>query len=251
MTIGEMSRESDRCGFARAAVVHVQGCNLRCVYCAYAGLRKLGDEAGRMDWKAALAWIQKRTEHLDGVVFSGGEPTLHEDLAAWMQSVRESGLGVGLETNGTRPNVLRRLLDANLLDFIAMDVKAPLANYSTVAGCRCDVDAIRASIWAIKQSVLPHEFRTTVVPGLHTARELRSIAELVHGGQCFVVQDFVSKNPARAEFRGRSAFPHKPLEDLRPYVEKRMGAYHIRHSDAAKPMPSLRRRVDAVKNCRS
>lgn len=242
MRVREVKRAESRCGFRRLAVIRAQGCNLRCLYCSFGHLHSDRLEEGVLSWEQALSWVEKRLDQFEAVLFSGGEPTLAEELQASMMRVRMLGLGVALETNGTRPEVLRELFAEGLVDFVAMDVKAPVANYRAVAGCRCNVEDIRSSIWHIKQSGLPHEFRTTVVPGLHTARELRSIAELLHGADRFVVQDFVSENSSRPEFRGRTAFPHKPLEDLRPHIEKRVKAYEIRSDAAAIPMPVRRRR---------
>lgn len=227
----------------RFAEIYVKGCNMRCGYCAYAELLGACDAPSDLDWVHARDYLIEHLEDLDGVIFTGGEPTLQEDLEMRVAEVLELGLEVHLETNGSHPEVLRHLLSRDLLSFIAMDVKAPLENYTGVAGCRVDTEAIRTSIWVIKQSGCRHEFRTTVVPGLHTARELKAIAELVHGAERYVVQDFISGNPLRSELRDRPAFPHKPLEDIRAFVERRVGAYEIRHSASAKPMPLLRRRT--------
>lgn len=225
-----------------SAVIYVRGCNLRCSYCGYASLLGSCDGDGSYDWEHARKYLQKRLERLEAVVFSGGEPTLQEDLRERIEEVREMGLAVKLDTNGTFPEVIRDLLAHNLLDYIAMDVKAPLENYASLVGRRVDTEAIRTSIWVVKQSGVPHEFKTTVVPGLHTTRELKAISELIHGADKYVVQDFISENPLRGELKGRPAFPHKPLQDIRPYVEKRVKTYEIRHSDEAKVMPVARRR---------
>lgn len=242
MAVREVKRAEARCGFGRLAVIRAQGCNLKCLYCSFGYLQSDKLEEDVLSWDQALSWVEKRADQFEAVLFSGGEPTLAAELQASMMRVRALGLGVALETNGTRPEVLRELFSEGLVDFVAMDVKAPVANYCMVAGCRCNIEDIRSSIWHIKHSGLPHEFRTTVVPGLHTARELRSIAEMLHGADRFVVQDFVSANSTRPEFRGRTAFPHKPLEDLRPHIEKRVKAYEIRSDAAAIPMPVRRRR---------
>jgi hypothetical protein len=93
-----------------------------------------------------------------------------------------------------------------------MDVKAPLPNYRSVVGARVDVERIRNCIWADQAVGIPHEFKTTVVPGLHTTRELKAISEMIHGANRYVVQDFISQNPLRRELQGRPAFPHKPLK---------------------------------------
>jgi pyruvate formate lyase activating enzyme len=178
-------------------------------------------------------------------VFSGGEPTLQADLRHSLERVKALGLATKLDTNGTQPELLRELLTHGLVDYVAMDVKAPLENYASLVGRRIDVELIRTSIWVVKQSGIAHEFRTTVVPGLHTTRELKAISELIHGADRYVVQDFVSTSPLRDELRGRPAFPGKPLEDIRAYVERRVKAYEIRHVDGARPMPVARRRARA------
>ncbi|MGC9450102.1 MAG: anaerobic ribonucleoside-triphosphate reductase activating protein [Oceanipulchritudo sp.] len=227
----------------RSEIVYVRGCNLRCSYCGYAGLLGSCEEGDGQDWEYAEKHLRKRLNRIDGVVFSGGEPTLHGDLATCLQAVREMGLSTKLDTNGTRPEVLRDLLSHGLVDYVAMDVKAPLENYASLVGKRIDVEMIRTSVWVVKQSGVPHEFRTTVVPGLHTIRELKAISELVHGADRYVVQDFTSTNPLRTELQGRPAFPHKPLEDLRKYVERRVGNYEIRHAPEARQMPVVRRRM--------
>jgi len=244
MIIGsiESGREFDYPG-KQAIVIYVRGCNLRCAYCSYAGLLGNCDDGSGHDWKYAERYIRKRLDRIEGVVFSGGEPTLQEDLKSCLEQVKQLGLKTKLDTNGTRPDVLRELLMDNLVDYVAMDVKAPLANYPSMVGRQFDVELIRTSVWVIKQSGIEHEFKTTVVPGLHTTRELKAISELIHGSQRYVVQDFISTNPLRSELQGRPAFPHKPLEDMRKYVEKRVENYEIRHAEEARPMPVARRRM--------
>lgn len=243
MVIGSIERAEERDFPGKQAItIYVAGCNLRCAYCGYAGLLGSCEGNGRHDWSFAESYIRKRLDRIDAVIFSGGEPTLQEDLGQCLRVVKEMGLATKLETNGTRPEVLRELLHSGLVDYIAMDVKAPLENYPSLVGCRFDVELIRTSVWVVKQSGVPHEFRTTVVPGLHTVRELKAISELIHGAERYVVQDFISTNPLRRDLQGRPAFPHKPLEDIRSYVERRVGAYEIRHTEEACPMPVARRR---------
>ena len=244
MLIGSIEKgsEEDFPG-KRSVIIYVRGCNLRCSYCGYAGLLGSCTDDDGHDWAYAEAYLKKRLDRLDGVVFSGGEPTLHPDLPECLKRVHDLGLATKLDTNGTQPEVLRDLLSQGILDYVAMDVKAPLENYSSLVGKRIDAELIRNSVWVVKQSRVPHEFKTTVVPGLHTIRELKAISELIHGAQRYVVQDFISTKPLRAELKGRPAFPHKPLEDIRAYVEKRVGVYEIRHSEGAKQMPVSRRRM--------
>lgn len=244
MIIGSIEKaELDHFSGKRAIILYVRGCNLRCSYCGYAGLLGYCDDGDGYDWEYAEQYISKRLDRLDGVIFSGGEPTLNPDLKDCMRQVKEMGLATKLETNGTQPEVLRELFSEELVDYVAMDVKAPLENYANIVGKQIDAELIRTSVWVVKQSGIPHEFRTTVVPGLHTVRELKAISELIHGADRYVVQDFISTNPLRGELQGRPAFPHKPLEDIRAYVERRVNVYEIRHSESARPMPIARRRT--------
>ena len=242
MIIGNIERATEKhYPEGKAIFIYACGCNLRCSYCGYAGLLGNCDASGTHDWDYAKAYISKRRERIEAVIFSGGEPTLQTDLKERLQEVKDMGLSTRLETNGTQPEILRDILTAGLVDHVAMDVKAPLDNYPSVVGCR--IDRIRTSVWVIKQSGVAHEFRTTVVPGLHTTRELKAISELIHGAECYVVQDFISSNPRKGELRGVPAFPHKPLEDIRQYVERRVRSYQIRHVDEAQQMPVVRRRM--------
>ena len=243
MEIASIERgDGERFSGKRSAVIYTQGCNLRCSYCAYASYLGVYEGSRSSGWDHAESYLGKRLHRLEGVVFSGGEPTLHDDLADCMARVREMGLAVKLETNGTHPEVLRELIGNHLPDYISMDVKAPLENYPGLVGRRLDIELIRTSIWLVKHSGISHDFTTTVVPGLHTTREIKAISELIHGAERYVVQDFISSRPLRVELKGRPAFPHKPLEDMRPYVEKRVKVYEIRHSEEAKAMPSAKRR---------
>jgi len=243
MKILSINRHSERdYPGKRSAVLYAQGCNLRCPYCCNAEYLVCREDCPDIPWENVMSFLEARRGKLEAVVFSGGEPTIHPDLAEKMEAVKNLGFLIKLDTNGTQPEVLRHLLSQGLLDYLAVDIKAPFENYGQLAGRRVDVEAIRNTIWIVKHSGTAHEFRTTVVPGMHTTRELKKIAELIHGAERYVVQDFVSTHPLRPELQGRPAFPSKPLEDIRRYVERRVKTYEIRHHDDARKMPLPRRR---------
>ena len=226
-----------------AAVLHLQGCNLRCPYCHNPELVLPSCFQEPLDEEEVLTFLTKRRDQLDGIVVSGGEPTIHRDLPQLLEKIKGLGYQTKLDTNGTDPEMLRRLLSDDLLDYVAMDVKAPLQNYATACGRHIPTDKLRTSIWLIKSSGVEHEFRTTVVPGLHTIRELRSIADSVHGAKKYVVQDFVSDNPLSPALRGRPTFAPKPLRDLRRYAERRVERYEIRTNGDAAQMPTGRHAI--------
>lgn len=178
-----------------AAVVFTQGCNFRCPFCHNASL--LG---GTVDYdkllpeEEVLRFLRQRRKRLDGLVVTGGEPTLQAALPEFLARVKHLGYKVKLDTNGSRPRVLARLVEAKLVDYIAMDVKAPFDRYPLLAGTPVAVGDLEESIAVIAWSRLPHEFRTTYVPGLLTPAHLAAIEAMLPSGSCHRVQRFVPEN---------------------------------------------------------
>ncbi|EGW37985.1 anaerobic ribonucleoside-triphosphate reductase activating protein [Desulfosporosinus sp. OT] len=150
-----------------ASVVFTQGCNLRCGYCHNAGLLDLNDTSNSILTEEIFEWLAKRKGMIDAVVVSGGEPTLQANLYVFIEELKAMNLLVKLDTNGTNPDIIRALIEDELLDFIAMDIKAPLSKYESIIGTSLlELAAIRQSAGVIKNSGLAHEFRTTLCPEL-------------------------------------------------------------------------------------
>jgi pyruvate formate lyase activating enzyme len=174
-----------------AAVVFLQGCNFRCPYCHNQGLLAMAVPADRLiPASSILEKLQLRRGVLDGVVISGGEPTLHTDLPEFISEIRGMGFAVKLDTNGSRPSVVEDLLDAGLLDYVAMDVKAPWPKYKILAGKDVPVDRLQASVRLLAASGVEHEFRTTFVPHLLTQKDLEEIKALLPSGSFHRVQQY-------------------------------------------------------------
>lgn len=170
-----------------AAVVFTQGCNLHCSYCHNRALMDVGKVTGDTTDTDVLAWLGTRQGLLDAVVVSGGEPTLQPDLADFIAEVRALGYLVKLDTNGTQPDVLASLLDKGLLDYVAMDVKAPVEEYELVCGGAIDQGAIDASIGLLLHARMSYEFRTTVLPSF-TRGDLLAIGRRIAGAGRYVLQ---------------------------------------------------------------
>ncbi|MFZ5974952.1 MAG: anaerobic ribonucleoside-triphosphate reductase activating protein, partial [Bacillota bacterium] len=126
---------------------------------------------------------------LGGVVISGGEPTLQKDLPDFIEKVYAMGYRVKLDTNGSRPDALSALLDTGMLDYVAMDVKAPLDKYAATTGVEADTDSIRKSIGVLRSTGVAHEFRTTFVPTLNPD-DIHNIARLIEGAQLYALQQY-------------------------------------------------------------
>lgn len=173
-----------------AAVIFTQGCNFRCPYCHNAEL-VLPECYGKLvPENEVLGFLERRCRDLEGVVITGGEPTIQYDLASFLRRVKALGYAVKLDTNGNRPDVLDRLFRAHLIDYVAMDIKAPIGKYSHAAGRSVNVTRIKESIALVLQSGIPHQFRTTLVKPLCTAEDLPQIADLIPASAPYAVQNF-------------------------------------------------------------
>ncbi len=149
-----------------AAVVFTQGCNWRCPWCHNPALVYPEQFTATFPEADIFAHLARRRRQLDGVVVTGGEPTLHPDLAAFLTRVRQLGYATKLDTNGSRPAIVRDLLAAGLLDFVAMDLKAGWERYATAAGVPVDTAALDETLALVRASGIAHQLRTTRWPGL-------------------------------------------------------------------------------------
>jgi pyruvate formate lyase activating enzyme len=183
-----------------AAIVFTQGCNFLCPFCHNGSLLPM-DADSLIGENTVFSFLQKRQKLLDGVVISGGEPCLQDGLAGFCRQIKEMGFAVKLDTNGSRPLVIKELLDENLVDFIAMDIKAPLSRLPELTGTASHGPQISQSISLIADSGLDHLFRTTDVKPLLSSEDHRGIKELVPPGSRHVVQPFVAKNALAPSLR--------------------------------------------------
>ncbi len=189
-----------------AAVVFTQGCNFRCPFCHNGSLLSSRNPGQEIPEKDILSFLQKRTGTLEGVVITGGEPTLQPDLTSFCRAVRKMGFLVKLDTNGSRPEILQQLLADNLLDFIAMDIKATPDRYHVLAGVPVDIAAVIKSITVIARADIPALFRTTWVAGLHRQEERYLIPAMLPATMRHIFQPFRPEHALRPDLcsRGQS-----------------------------------------------
>ena len=164
-----------------AAIVFTQGCNFRCRYCHNPELVYPHLFQEPVAEEEIKAFLTRRQGTLEGVVISGGEPTLQPDLVRFMSEVKAMGYKTKLDTNGSRPDVLQELLEKKLVDFIAMDLKAPLDKYCLITGVDANATILQRSMDLIRQSGLPYEFRTTYDKEVLTDADISAISQLVEG----------------------------------------------------------------------
>ncbi|MBE0069675.1 anaerobic ribonucleoside-triphosphate reductase activating protein [Thermoanaerobacterium thermosaccharolyticum] len=171
-----------------ASTVFTSGCNFTCPYCHNSQLIDL--QKSIKSEEEFIDYLKKRKNLIDGVCITGGEPTLWKDLKNFIKTIRDLGFSVKLDTNGSRPNVIEDLLNDNLLDYIAMDVKAPKNKYGLFVKNNEDIERIVKSIDLIKNSGIDYEFRTTVNEKLLSTDDFLSIANMISGCKRYVLQRY-------------------------------------------------------------
>ena len=176
-----------------SAIVFTQGCNFRCGYCHNPGLLQVNSKKDIYSVDVFFEFLKNRVGKLDGVVITGGEATLQKDLIPFMQEVKNLGFLIKLDTNGYRPDVVQDVINQGLVDYFAMDIKAPLDKYSFVTNVDIDTDKIVKSIDLIMNSNIPYEFRTTVMKSQLTYEDFEKIAELIKGADRYYLQKFEAK----------------------------------------------------------
>ena len=195
------------------AVLFLGGCNFRCPYCHNPELMEMGGTPESISWDDLRLFLKERTGWLDGVSITGGEPTIHADLPHLCHKIRDQGMKVKLDTNGSNPRMLRQILSEGLLDYVSMDLKTSFEKYFQVVRRPVDPDRIRESMEVIISCGVEHEFRSTIVPGLVELSDLRSLAMEMMGAQVLVLQQFRSDKTMDPHFTGRSPYPEEVLLD--------------------------------------
>ena len=179
-----------------ASIIFLGGCNFVCYYCHNNNI--LGAGSNTIAFNGVLRELKEQVGFVDGVVISGGEPTVHPHLKEIICAIKEMGFLVKLDTNGTNSAVLKELVESKLIDYVAMDVKAPIQRYKDIVGVKVDVEEIKKSIEYLKeQNNIEYMFRTTLCPVL-TEEDVRKIGELVCGAEVFQLQQFVPNDFSNA-----------------------------------------------------
>lgn len=174
-----------------ALVFFTQGCNFRCRYCHNPELLTFRDE--NMSYEALSAILQRaKSNWVDGVCITGGEPTLQEKIVETAAFVKKQGLDLKLDTQGNKPDVLSQLLD--FCDYVAMDYKMPIEQYPSLIGVPVDVGKIQESLSLLKEKASAYEIRTTVIPGIHTEDAIRTMCVELEDIRRFVLQPFIPRD---------------------------------------------------------
>jgi pyruvate formate lyase activating enzyme len=198
-----------------SSVIFCSGCNFDCPYCHNPDLvRGPSNCPDNLNDGVVYGFLDQRRGFLDGVVISGGEPTLQPDLADLCRKIKDLGFPLKLDTNGSRPNVLHSLIAEDLVDYIAMDLKTDPVLYQTYIKPDCRPDPIVASVELIMASGIDYEFRTTCVKPIVSRRTIENILHLIHGARLYVLQRFRNSELLHPEFFQEGNFEYSGDEVL-------------------------------------
>jgi len=202
-----------------ASVIFLPGCNMRCPFCYNTKLVLHPNEMPTIQFGKVKDYLKKNKGWIDGVVLTGGEPTLHEELPVLCEEIKKLGLLVKLDTNGTNPSMVRELIGRRLVDYVAMDVKAPLTEdaYSRASGVDMTelLKSVEETIDTLLDSRVEYEFRTTLVPTLHEASNIEKICERIKGCRKYALQNFKADvETINPNFQGLKPFSKTEIENL-------------------------------------
>ena len=203
-----------------ACTIFTYGCNLRCPFCHNATL--VIDEANLFSEEEIFTYINKRKGILDGVCVTGGEPLLQPDIIPFLQRLRETGLKIKLDTNGTYPDKLEEIINLGLVDYVAMDIKNSLDSYEKTVGTKINLNDIEKSVKILLDNRVDYEFRTTVVKELHKIEDFIKIGELIRGAKRYFLQCFKDNENLIGENLSAHTVPDlkRFLEAVSPYVSE-------------------------------
>ncbi|MEI7690745.1 MAG: anaerobic ribonucleoside-triphosphate reductase activating protein [bacterium] len=199
-----------------AAVIFTQGCNFHCGFCHNPDLINM--TKGSLTEREVIDFLEKRIDTLDGVVITGGEPTVHKDIELLIKKIKEMGFLVKLDTNGSDPVKLMSLIEKELVDYIAMDIKGPLDKYSIITAYM-NKKVIQESIKIIMMSGIKFEFRTTVLPYYHELSDFNQIGELIKGAPLYTIQGFRPQITYNKKLQKEEIFTTKELEEIKQVME--------------------------------
>ena len=219
------------------SVVCLQGCNLRCPYCHSHHLISRNMPPETVPLAQVLAFLEGRRGWVDGVVVSGGEPTIHPELPEFLAAFKAAGLPVKLDTNGSNPGMLADVIDMGLADYVAMDLKAPLEpeRYAAVCGAPVEVAAVARSARVLLRNRVDYEFRTTVCPAFVSLEDLEAMAASIAGARRYVLQQFVPETSFRRELRLMRPYAQADLIAASQKLRQHVKECHLR----GQPAPAM------------
>jgi pyruvate formate lyase activating enzyme len=211
-----------------SAIVFSQGCNFRCPYCHNPELVSPDLYGPCIPEEEILRFLEKRRGKLDAVTITGGEPTIQPDLAGFIKKVRSKDYLIKIDTNGSNPDLLEKLIGSKLINYIAMDIKGPLARYGKITGTHIQPEIIKRSIKTIMNSGIPYEFRTTVVKPLLREDDIFEIGKLIRNARLYVLQSFIPSKHLDVKYVKKTHYSKENLLSMKEKLDKEILSVVVR-----------------------
>ena len=205
-----------------ASMIFLPNCNFKCSFCFNPELIFDSEKIKDIDEKEVFDFLEKQKKWIDAVVFSGGEPSLSKDLPEFIMKIKKMGFLVRIYTNGSNPEMLKHLIDEKLIDSVAMDIKAPLneESYEVITNVKDALEKVKKSISLIMNSDLDYEFRTTVVPSIHSEKDIEEISKYIKNAKLFVLQKFLPENALDEKLKKLKTQSDEEMENFAELARK-------------------------------
>ncbi len=203
-----------------SACIFLSKCNFHCPYCHNVELVMDDPRLVPFEHEKVFSYLKQKKKWIDGVVISGGEPTLHKDLPELCKKIKSLGFAIKLDTNGTNPKMVRQLIDEKLVDYVAIDIKNSKENYDKATSVKTDLKAVDESVKMLIGGTVDYEFRTTIAPEIVTLDDMPKIGEWIKGAKKYYLQQFVPIKTLNESFTEKHPYTHGELHAMKEAVEK-------------------------------
>lgn len=211
-----------------SACIFLSKCNFRCHYCHNVELVNDDKRLIPFDKEKVFDYLKRKKNWIDGVVISGGEPTLHKDLPKLCKEIKNLGYSIKIDTNGTNPKMLKELIDNKLVDYVAMDIKSSKEKYDNATNVKANIDAISESIKMLINGDTDYEFRTTVLPGLVDVSDMKSIGKWISGAKRYYLQQFIPIKTLNESYMEKPSHNHETLHEMKKIMDEYISLCAVR-----------------------
>tara|TARA_Y100000310_G_scaffold251715_1_gene258309 strand:- start:28671 stop:29411 length:741 start_codon:yes stop_codon:yes gene_type:complete len=211
-----------------SSIIFIGGCNFRCNYCYNPDLVDI-NSIPNLHIIEVLEELNTRRKYIDGVVITGGEPTLYPDLPLLIKEIKDLNLLVKLDTNGTNPPLVRELINKNLVDYIAVDIKAPAEKYYTIVGKKVNINLIKETVEILINSKIDYEFRTTLIKEDHPEQDILIMADWIKGAKKYCLQQFRSNTKlVNNLYKVKTCYSKQEMEDFKEQIKGNFDEVELR-----------------------